>query len=78
MANANCRGDSVATGNRKIQGEAMRTVQLREALELAEAHPLELCECGTVTLGGCDVVIQQDTTKFPEHNCGNATGQETA
>jgi len=56
----------------------MRTVQLREALELAEAHPLELCECGTVTLGGCDVVIQQDTTKFPEHNCGNATGQETA
>lgn len=49
-----------------------------EARELANAYPLALCQCGTVTLGGCDVVIQQDTTTFPEHDCGNATGQETA
>lgn len=54
------------------------SITSEEARELANAYPLALCECGTVTLGGCDVLIQQDTVIFPEHDCGNTTGQETA
>jgi hypothetical protein len=42
---------------------------IKEAKKLAKLYPLEMCKCGTVTLGGSDVVIKNGETTFPEHNC---------
>jgi hypothetical protein len=48
----------------------MEDMTLEKAQLLAELYPLAKCECGAVTLGGSDVVIDNGEAKFPQHTHG--------